>query len=132
MRHRPREQPGQLRLALCFDLAAFIAASALLALDLHQGRRSTPSSFWANRWRKKWPGDVSHGACHGMKVRKILRASALIPRLAGGVFDVEVDGKKFQEMRVDGGAIARLFLDPRSVDISASGVHVLVLHGRGI
>jgi len=67
-----------------------------------------------------------------MKVRKILRASASIPRLPGGVFDVEVDGKKFQGMHVDGGAIARLFLDPRSVDISTGGVHVLVLHGRGI
>ena len=47
-------------------------------------------------------------------------------------FEVGVDGKKFQEMHVDGGAIARLFLDPRSVDISTSGVHVLVLHGRRI
>ena len=67
-----------------------------------------------------------------MKVRKILRTSASIPRLPGGVFDVEDDGKKFQELHVDGATIVRLFLDPRSVDISTSGVHVLVLHGRGI
>ena len=45
---------------------------------------------------------------------------------------VEIDGKKFQEMPVYRGAIVRLFLDPRSVDISTSGVHVLAVHGRRI
>jgi len=55
--------------------------------------------------------------------RKILRASAAIPGAFQPVFiDVEIDGKKYQEMHVDGGAIAQLFLYPPSVDISTSGV----------
>ncbi len=46
-------------------------------------------------------------------VRKILLASAAIPGAFPPVmFDVEVDGKKYQEMHVDGGAIAQLFLYP--------------------
>lgn len=56
--------------------------------------------------------------------RKILRASAAIPGAFQPVLiDVEVDGKKYQEMHVDGGAIAQLFLYPASVDVSASGFH---------
>ncbi len=55
--------------------------------------------------------------------RKILRASAAIPGAFQPVFvDVEVDGKKYQEMHVDGGAIAQLFLYPASVDVSDSGL----------
>jgi len=55
--------------------------------------------------------------------RKILRASAAIPGAFQPVFiDVEIDGKKYQEMHVDGGAIAQLFLYPPSIDISASKV----------
>lgn len=55
--------------------------------------------------------------------RKILRASAAIPGLFQPVlFDVEIDGKKYQEMHVDGGAIAQLFLYPPSINISASGI----------
>jgi predicted acylesterase/phospholipase RssA len=55
--------------------------------------------------------------------RKVLRASAAIPGLFQPVFvDVEIDGKKYQEMHVDGGAIAQLFLYPASLDISGSGV----------
>ena len=38
------------------------------------------------------------------------------------MIDVELDGRKYQEMHVDGGAIAQLFLYPASVDISTSGV----------
>ena len=54
--------------------------------------------------------------------RKILRASAAIPGAFQPVlFDVEVDGKKYQEMHVDGGAIAQLFLYPASSDMRASG-----------
>lgn len=55
--------------------------------------------------------------------RKILRASAAIPGAFQPVMvDVEIDGKKYQEMHVDGGAIAQLFLYPPSIDLSASGV----------
>jgi predicted patatin/cPLA2 family phospholipase len=55
--------------------------------------------------------------------RKILRASAAIPGAFQPVFiDVEIDGKKYQEMHVDGGAIAQLFLYPPTIDISTSGV----------
>jgi hypothetical protein len=52
--------------------------------------------------------------------RKILRASAAIPGLFQPVMmDVELDGKKYQEMHVDGGAIAQLFLYPPSIDIAS-------------
>jgi len=55
--------------------------------------------------------------------RKILRASAAIPGLFQPIlFDVEIDGRKYQEMHVDGGAIAQLFLYPPSISISASGI----------
>ena len=55
--------------------------------------------------------------------RKILRASAAIPGLFQPVlFDVEIDGKKYQEMHVDGGAIAHLFLYPPLFYISTSGI----------
>jgi hypothetical protein len=56
-------------------------------------------------------------------VRKILRASAAIPGLFQPVLiDVELDGKKYQELHVDGGAIAQLFLYPASLDLSKLGV----------
>jgi predicted patatin/cPLA2 family phospholipase len=49
--------------------------------------------------------------------RKILRASAAIPGLFQPVMvDVELDGKPYQEMHVDGGAIAQLFLYPPSLE----------------
>ena len=55
--------------------------------------------------------------------RKVLRASAAIPGAFQPVFiDVEIDGKKYQEMHVDGGAIAQLFLYPPSIDLSTSSV----------
>ncbi|MBI3198880.1 MAG: patatin-like phospholipase family protein [Rhodospirillales bacterium] len=54
--------------------------------------------------------------------RKILRASAAIPGAFQPVMvDVEIDGKKYQEMHVDGGAIAQLFLYPPSINLAASG-----------
>jgi hypothetical protein len=53
--------------------------------------------------------------------RKILRASAAIPGLVQPIlFDVEIDGRKYQEMHVDGGAIAQLFLYPPSLSATAS------------
>jgi hypothetical protein len=49
--------------------------------------------------------------------RNILRASAAIPGLFQPVMiDVELDGRKYQEMHVDGGTIAQLFLYPPSLE----------------
>ena len=49
--------------------------------------------------------------------RNILLASASIPGAFQPVLlDVEIDGAHFQEMHVDGGAIAQLFLYPGSID----------------
>jgi hypothetical protein len=51
--------------------------------------------------------------------RKILLASASIPGAFQPVLlDVEIDDVRFQEMHVDGGAIAQLFLYPGSLDPS--------------
>jgi hypothetical protein len=55
--------------------------------------------------------------------RKILRASAAIPGAFEPVLlDVEIDGRKFQEMHVDGGAIAQLFLYPPTIGVGRIGV----------
>jgi len=52
-------------------------------------------------------------------LRKILLASASIPGAFQPVLlDVEIGGAQFQEMHVDGGAIAQLFLYPASLDPS--------------
>jgi Patatin-like phospholipase len=57
-------------------------------------------------------------------VRKILLASAAAPGMFPPVMiDVEVGGKSFQEMHVDGGAIAQMFLYPPSVKLAAMGQH---------
>jgi predicted acylesterase/phospholipase RssA len=49
--------------------------------------------------------------------RKILLASSAIPGAFEPVLlDVEIGGARFQEMHVDGGAIAQLFLYPASID----------------
>jgi predicted acylesterase/phospholipase RssA len=48
--------------------------------------------------------------------RQVLRASSAVPGVFQPVMiDVELDGKKYQEMHVDGGAFAQLFLYPASV-----------------
>jgi hypothetical protein len=48
--------------------------------------------------------------------RDIMLASAAIPGAFSPVMiDVELDGKRYQEMHVDGGAIAQLFLYPPSL-----------------
>ncbi len=55
--------------------------------------------------------------------RKILRASAAVPGVFQPVMiDVEIEGRKYQEMHVDGGAVAQLFVYPSSIDISKSGI----------
>jgi hypothetical protein len=49
-------------------------------------------------------------------VRKILLASAAVPGLFPPVMiDVEGGGKRFQELHVDGGAVAQMFLYPTSI-----------------
>jgi patatin-like phospholipase len=56
-------------------------------------------------------------------VQQILRASAAIPGAFQPVLiDVELDGRKYQELHVDGGAIAQLFLYPPSIDLGRIGV----------
>ena len=56
-------------------------------------------------------------------VRKILRASAAVPGVFQPVMiDVELDGRQYQELHVDGGAIAQLFLYPPSIDLGRLGV----------
>jgi predicted patatin/cPLA2 family phospholipase len=51
-------------------------------------------------------------------VRKILRASSAIPGMFQPVMiDVEMDGKPYQELHVDGGAIAQMFLYPPNIDV---------------
>ncbi len=51
-------------------------------------------------------------------IRHILLASAAIPAAFPPVmFDVEADGKPYQEMHVDGGAVSQAFLIPPSVNV---------------
>lgn len=51
-------------------------------------------------------------------VRKILVASSAIPGAFPPVLiDVEIDGKRYQEMHVDGGAMAQVFLYPPSLQL---------------
>ncbi len=51
-------------------------------------------------------------------IRKILRASSAVPGIFQPVLiDVEMDGKSYQELHVDGGAIAQMFVYPASVDL---------------
>ena len=52
-------------------------------------------------------------------IRKILRASSAVPGFFQPVMiDVELDGKQYQELHVDGGAIAQMFLYPPNIDIT--------------
>jgi len=56
-------------------------------------------------------------------VQKILVASAAIPgAFPPMMIDVEVDGKHYQEMHVDGGASAQVFLYPPGLNVRSSGV----------
>lgn len=58
-------------------------------------------------------------------VRKILLASAAVPVAFPPVMiNVEANGKKYQEMHVDGGAIAQLFLYPPEVSRRARAAHM--------
>lgn len=54
------------------------------------------------------------GALH--LIREILRASSAVPGMFQPVLiDVELDGRKYQELHVDGGAIAQMFLYPPNI-----------------
>ncbi len=51
-------------------------------------------------------------------IRKILRASSAVPGFFQPVMiDIEFDGKPYQELHVDGGAIVQIFLYPPSIDV---------------
>ena len=51
-------------------------------------------------------------------IRKILRASSAVPGFFQPVLiDVELDGKKYQELHVDGGAVVQMFLYPPSINL---------------
>jgi predicted patatin/cPLA2 family phospholipase len=50
--------------------------------------------------------------------RKVLRASSAVPGIFEPVLiDVEVRGKAYQELHVDGGAIAQMFLYPPNIEV---------------
>jgi hypothetical protein len=52
---------------------------------------------------------------------EILRASAAIPGLFPPVMlDVSIDGKRYQEMHVDGGAVAQAFLYPPTLNLKTN------------
>jgi len=54
----------------------------------------------------------------------ILRASAAIPGLFPPVMlDVTVDGKRYQEMHVDGGTVAQAFLYPPTLNLKRNSAH---------
>ncbi|MGJ0533412.1 MAG: patatin-like phospholipase family protein [Methylocystis sp.] len=56
-------------------------------------------------------------------VHDVLVASAAIPGAFPPVMiDVEMDGKPYEEMHVDGGASAQVFLYPPQLDIAKSGI----------
>jgi len=51
-------------------------------------------------------------------IRKILRASSAVPGIFQPVLiDIELDGQKYQELHVDGGAIAQMFLYPPNISL---------------
>ena len=55
-------------------------------------------------------------------IRKIILASASIPGAFPPVMiDVEYEGKKYQEMHVDGGAVAQAFLYPAALELDVMG-----------
>lgn len=71
----------------------------------------------ANIWNIGAIADSGHPGALDL-VRKILRASSAVPGAFQPVLiDVEVNGEKYQEMHVDGGAIAQMFLYPPNIDV---------------
>jgi hypothetical protein len=67
---------------------------------------------------------AASGQPHALKlVQDLLVASAAIPgAFPPMMIDVDVDGKHYQEMHVDGGASAQVFVYPPGLNLSTSGV----------
>jgi hypothetical protein len=58
-------------------------------------------------------------------IRRILLASASIPvAFPPLMIDVEVDGRRYQEMHVDGGALSQVFFYPPSLHMTAEGTGI--------
>ena len=65
--------------------------------------------------------------------RKILVASAAIPGAFPPVMiDVEIDGMRYQEMHVDGGAMAQVFLYPPSLNLARESAAAAVDRTRAV
>lgn len=63
--------------------------------------------------------------------RKILVASASIPSIFPPVMiEVEVDGQKYQEMHVDGGTVAQVFLYPPTLEVAKISAELKVVRER--
>ena len=66
-------------------------------------------------------------------IRDLMVASAAIP---GGfppmMIDVEVDGRRHQEMHVDGGASAQVFVYPTSLDVQALSAEAGIVRDRSL
>jgi hypothetical protein len=66
-------------------------------------------------------------------IRDVLVASAAIPGAFPPVMiDVEVDGKKYQEMHVDGGASAQVFIYPPSLNIRSQSAERQIVRERRV
>src|SRR5262249_48304677 len=64
-------------------------------------------------------------------VRDLLVASAALPgAFPPSMIDVEVNGKAYQEMHVDGGATAQVFVYPPSIDLAALARSINVARDR--
>ena len=64
-------------------------------------------------------------------IRRILLASAAVPGAFPPILlDVEVNGRKYQEMHVDGGAVAQVFLYPPTVHVADTGSRQVINRKR--
>jgi predicted acylesterase/phospholipase RssA len=71
--------------------------------------------------------------CASPLIRDLMVASAAIP---GGfppmMIDVEVDGRRHQEMHVDGGTSAHVFVYPTSLDVQALAAEAGIVRDRSL